>query len=102
LDIKDERPRQHRQQWRQAKQQHPDISLELFILSPELIWNVGLSGVLHGLFVAGALGAIRRRDRRETILLAAIVCKLLWQQSFGALPGSTDMAGGSGVVDSRL
>lgn len=78
------------------------VSLGLLVLNPNLVWYVGLSGVLHGLFVAGALGAIRRGDRRETILLAAIVGKLLWEQSFGALPGSADMAGGPVVVDSHL
>jgi len=78
------------------------VSLGLLILNPELVWYVGLSGVLHGLFVAGAVGAIRRGDRREAILLAAIVSKLLWEQYFGALPGSADMAGGPVVVDSHL
>lgn len=78
------------------------VSLGLLILNPDIVWYVGLSGVLHGLFVAGVLGAIRRGDRRETILLAAIVGKLLWEQSFGALPGSADMAGGPVVVDSHL
>jgi len=78
------------------------VSLGLFVLNPELIWYVGLSGVLHGLFVAGAVGGIRRGDRREAILLVAIVGKLIWEQSYGALPGSADMAGGPVVVDSHL
>ena len=77
-------------------------SLGLLLLNPDLVWYVGLSGVLHGLFVAGAVGAIRRGDNREAILLAAIVGKLLWEQSIGALPGSADMAGGPVVVDSHL
>ncbi len=78
------------------------VSLGLLVLNPNLVWYVGLSGVLHGLFVAGAVAAIRRGDRREAILLAAIVAKLLWEQGFGALPGSADMAGGPVVVDSHL
>jgi len=78
------------------------VSLGLLLLNPDLIWYVGLSGVLHGLFVAGAVGAIRRGDNREAILLAAIVGKLLWEQSVGALPGSADMAGGPVIVDSHL
>lgn len=78
------------------------VSLGLFVLNPELIWYVGLSGVLHGLFVAGAVGGIRRGDRREAILLVAIVGKLIWEQAYGALPGSADMAGGPVVVDSHL
>jgi len=78
------------------------VGLGLLFLNPELAWYVGLSGVLHGLFVAGAVGAIRRGDNREAILLAAIVGKLLWEQSVGALPGSADIAGGPVVVDSHL
>ena len=39
------------------------VSLGLFLLNPELVWYVGLSGLLHGLFVAGAVGGIRRGDR---------------------------------------
>ncbi len=78
------------------------VSLGLILFNPELVWYVGLSGVLHGLFVAGAIGAIRRGDRREVILLIAIIGKLLWEQGFGALPGSVDMAGGPVVVDSHL
>ena len=78
------------------------VSLGLLTLNPELIWYVGLSGILHGLFLAGAVGGIRRGDRREAILLVAIVGKLIWEQAYGALPGSADMAGGPVVVDSHL
>ncbi len=78
------------------------VSLGLLVLNPQLVWYVGLSGVLHGLFLAGAVGGIRRGDRREAILLVAIVGKLIWEQAYGALPGSADMAGGPVVVDSHL
>ena len=78
------------------------VCLGLLILNPELVWYVGLSGILHGLFLAGAVGGIRRGDRREIILLVAIVGKLIWEQVYGALPGSADMAGGPVVVDSHL
>lgn len=78
------------------------VCLGLLIFNPGLVWYVGLSGVLHGLFLAGAVGGIRRGDRREAILLVAIVGKLIWEQVFGALPGSADMAGGPVVVNSHL
>ncbi|MFC1749407.1 rhombosortase [Pseudomonadota bacterium] len=74
----------------------------LFWLNPEIVWYVGLSGLLHGLFVAGALGGIRRGDRREAILLVAIIGKLLWEQAYGAMPGTADMAGGPVIVDAHL
>lgn len=78
------------------------VSLGLLAFNPQLVWYVGLSGMLHGLFVAGAVGGIRRGDRREAILLVAIVGKLMWEQLYGALPGSADMAGGPVVVDAHL
>ncbi len=74
----------------------------LLWLNPEIIWYVGLSGVLHGLFVAGALGGIRRGDRREAIMLVAIIGKLLWEQVYGPMPGTADMAGGPVIVDAHL
>ena len=78
------------------------ISLGLYLLNPELTWYVGLSGVLHGLFVAGALGSIRRGDNREAILLVAIIGKLLWEQAYGPMPGTADIAGGPVIVDAHL
>lgn len=78
------------------------VGLGLFWFAPQLEWYVGLSGMLHGLFVAGAVGGIRRGDRREAILLVALVGKLLWEQAYGALPGSADVAGGPVIVDAHL
>ena len=78
------------------------ISLGLYLLNPELTWYVGLSGVLHGLFVAGTLGSIRQGNHREAILLVAIIGKLLWEQAYGPMPGTADMAGGPVIVDAHL
>jgi len=78
------------------------VSVGLLILNPGLDWYVGLSGVLHGLFLAGVVGGLRRGDNREAILLVAIVGKLVWEQAYGALPGSADMAGGPVIVDAHL
>lgn len=78
------------------------VGAGLFWLNPEISWYVGLSGLLHGLFVAGALGGIRRGDRREAILLIAIIGKLLWEQAYGAMPGTSEMAGGPVIVDAHL
>lgn len=78
------------------------VTLGLYWLIPNVVWYVGLSGLLHGLFVAGAVGGIRRGDRREAILLVAIIGKLLWEQIYGPLPGTSDMAGGPVIVESHL
>ena len=78
------------------------VTLGLYWITPNVIWYVGLSGLLHGMFVAGAIGGIRRGDRREAILLIAIIGKLLWEQIYGPLPGTSDMAGGPVIVESHL
>ncbi len=78
------------------------VTLGLLLLNPHLEWYVGLSGLLHGLFVAGVIGAIRQGHRREALLLAAIAAKLIWEQLSGPLPGTAEMANGPVVVDSHL
>src|SRR5262245_43763138 len=40
------------------------ISMALYILEPQVERYVGLSGVIHGLFAAGALALARTRERK--------------------------------------
>lgn len=74
----------------------------LFIFNPELIWYVGLSGLLHGLFIAGALQTFRGEPLFSGVLLLGFAGKLTYEQLMGAMPGTADMAGGPVVVDSHL
>ncbi len=74
----------------------------LFLFDPQLIWYVGLSGVLHGLFIAGGIRLLGRDTRFAVLLLALFAAKLTWEQLFGSLPGTSDMAGGPVVVNSHL
>ncbi len=76
--------------------------LALLIFNPHLGWYVGLSGVLHGLLVAGAIADIRRGHRGTWLLLGAVVFKLGWEQLAGPLPGSEASAGGTVIVDAHL
>lgn len=77
-------------------------SLALYLLNPELLFYVGMSGVLHGLLVAGAIQEYRHYRNSGIILMLLLVAKLLWEQLSGALPGSSSMAGGHVVVDAHL
>ncbi len=79
------------------------------LLAPGLAWYVGLSGVLHGLFAAGALALAARgrggagAGRREGgIMLALVALKLAWEQVAGPMPMSAEAAGGPVVVDAHL
>lgn len=72
-------------------------SLGLLMLQPTLDWSVGLSGVLHGLFAAGAIGALNRRLRLALIMLSILVLKLIWEQ-VGSIPGTETWIGGSVIT----
>lgn len=78
------------------------VSGGLYFFLPKLNWYVGLSGVLHGLFVTGAVASWRRGLRLEGLLLLALAVKLVWEQITGPLPGSESAAGGPVVVDAHL
>lgn len=78
------------------------VGLGLLWGSPHLSWYVGLSGVLHGYFVIGALLSIRLGYRFELLLLALVIGKLIWEQNVGPLPGSEKYSGGHVVVDAHL
>jgi hypothetical protein len=63
---------------------------------------VGLSGVLHGLFVAGALASLLAGFRAELLLLGLLAVKLVWEHFQGALPGSESLAGGTVLIEAHL
>lgn len=80
------------------------VSAGLWFLQPGIDWYVGLSGVLHGLIVAGAVAGLG--DYRERLfaaaVLVAIVAKLAWEHWSGAMPGTAALAGGSVVTEAHL
>lgn len=78
------------------------ISLILLWSQPDLRWYVGLSGVLHGLFIAGGIADIKVRPKEAYIFLSFIVGKLAYEQMMGPLPGSEESAGGPVLVDAHF
>ena len=80
------------------------VSGGLWFLQPGIGWYVGLSGVLHGLIVAGAIAGLG--DYRERLfaaaVLVAIAAKLGWEYWSDAMPGTTVLAGGSVVTEAHL
>lgn len=78
------------------------IDAGLYWLSPEVVWYVGLSGVLHGVLAAGALQLAAGRSWIGAALLVGLAAKLVWEQRFGATPMSASLSGGPVVVDAHL
>lgn len=80
------------------------VSGGLWFLQPGIGWYVGLSGVLHGLIVAGGIAGLG--DYRERLfaaaVLVAIAAKLGWEYWSGAMPGTAALAGGSVVTEAHL
>ncbi len=78
-------------------------SLGLWFGLPQLQNYVGLSGVLHGLLVAGLLSALSGNARIESIVLLIIIAaKLVYEQLSGPLPGSSATVGGAVIVEAHL
>ncbi|MGD8639760.1 MAG: rhombosortase [Gammaproteobacteria bacterium] len=78
------------------------ISLMLLVIDSHLRWYVGLSGVLHGMFMVGVLYDLKSGRWDAKLLLLLIIAKLLYEQLVGPLPGSEKTVGGSVVVDAHL
>lgn len=78
------------------------IGLGLFWLWPDVGWYVGLSGVLHGLGVAGGLVWVLRGERLAGgVLLGALALKLGYEALAGPLPGTAATAGGPVLIESH-
>ena len=78
------------------------ISLGFWFLDPNLIWYVGLSGLLHGLLIAGAIRGIKTQPVESIIMIVAVAAKLIYEQFIGPLPGSEATAGGAVITNAHL
>lgn len=78
------------------------IDLGFWYLQPQLAWYVGLSGLLHAWLAAGTVRGIAARKREFWFIGAFLAGKLLYEQCFGALPGSEGTTGGPVVVAAHL
>jgi len=78
------------------------IDTAFWLLNPELYWYVGMSGLLHGLLVAGIIPRLRTLDVETGILLLLLVAKIGYEQFNGPVPGSEGTSGGPVVVDAHL
>ena len=85
------------------------VFVSIVVIGAGLLWwvtniqsYVGLSGVLHGLFLYGALREIRFYPISGYVLVFVLIAKLTWEFFNGALPGSEDMAGGRVLIEAHF
>ena len=68
------------------------IDLGFWFAMPGLNWYVGLSGVLHGLILAGAVGSWPARRLEAALIGGFVVMKLAYEVIAGPVPGSASPA----------
>ena len=78
------------------------IDAGLWLFDPAVRWYVGLSGMLHGLLLAGAIRGLRALPGESVVIGAAVALKLAYEQVAGPLPGSEAVAGGAVVINAHL
>lgn len=78
------------------------MSLCLYALVPRLQNYVGMSGVIHGLFVLGLLPQVRRRDLLSLGCLIFLLGKLGYEQFAGAPVSDEAAIGGSVITDAHF
>lgn len=78
------------------------IDLGFWQLLPGLEWYVGLSGVLHGVLVAGVVGLWRIRRMEAVVLMIVVAAKLAYEALIGPLPGSESGSGGTVITEAHL
>lgn len=79
------------------------MSAGLYFFVPSTGWYVGMSGVIHGLFVLG-LGRqiVDRRDLIAAGCLAYLVGKIAWEMIVGVPVSDESAIGGKVLVESHL
>lgn len=78
------------------------VNIGLLMFSPEVAWYAGLSGLLHGLLVAGALVNLHRLGYVSAALLLGIVAKLLLEQYDGGSSAVEQIIGAPVITDAHL
>jgi len=78
------------------------VNLGFWYLDPQLQWYVGMSGLLHGLLMAGLVMGLSSEARESLLIGAFVVAKLIFEQISGSLPGSEMASGGPVIVNAHL
>lgn len=77
-------------------------SISLYCFNASLIQYVGLSGVLHGIFVFGAIMDISAKDKTGYVLFIGVWLKIAHEQVYGASTDVSALIEASVAVDAHL
>lgn len=77
-------------------------SLGIYYFDAQLIQYVGLSGVLHGIFVFGAIMDIYSKDKTGYLLFIGVWLKIAHEQIYGASSEVSDLIEASVAVNAHL
>ncbi|WP_218353088.1 rhombosortase [Alteromonas lipotrueiana] len=77
-------------------------SVAIYIGSPDLIWYVGLSGALHGVFVWGACMDIASGVRSGWLLLTGVAAKVVYEQLGGSSSSVAELIQAKVATDAHL
>ncbi|MDX2370327.1 MAG: rhombosortase [Colwellia sp.] len=77
-------------------------SVGTYYFDPTLIQYVGLSGVLHGVFVFGALMDIKAKDKTGYLLFLGVWLKIAYEQFYGASADVSNLIEASVAVNAHL
>jgi rhomboid family GlyGly-CTERM serine protease len=78
------------------------IGLCLFFFDSEVIWYVGLSGVLHGLFSYGVANDISKKDSWGYLLGAGLLIKIIYEQIYGASQSTINLIAAEVLINAHL
>lgn len=78
------------------------MSLCLYVFVPSMVWYVGLSGMLHGLFLLGLAPQLRRRDGIAIACMAYLLGKLAYENITGAPVSDAEAIGGRVAIESHF
>lgn len=78
------------------------VSIGLWWFATDVRWYVGLSGVLHGLLIAGAVFSYREERWFSLSMIAITIGKLAWEQITRSSAGTAELIGGNVLFDAHL
>jgi rhomboid family GlyGly-CTERM serine protease len=77
-------------------------SAGMYFFSPDIRQYVGLSGVLHGIFVFGAMMDVRQGDKTGYLLFVGVWLKIAHEQFYGASDEVATLIDANVAIDAHL